>query len=354
MLEVGPVQISDPTPQSTSPPSWVAKLAPQVRNPADLVFVRLSLLLTGIFLPLSVVLYLPSLFTWWLAPVYWGLYLFFLGPFVLMVHNTSHRALFTRDHPLANKYIPWVVGLFFGQSPETYFSHHIGMHHAEGNLPNDLSSTMRFQRDSFADFMRYYLRFVFLGAFELVAYLRSRRRHKLARRFIVGEVFYFALAAGLMFVSWRATLVVFVVPLVLTRFLLMAGNWTQHAFVDPDHPDDDLRSVTTFINSHYNHRAFNDGYHVGHHLKPGLHWLDHPAYFAKTREQMIEARTLVFRKIDYFQIWLLLMFKQHRRLARYFVNLDPERALSEDEVVALIKRRLVRFEPEALARYAKR
>ena len=41
--------------------------------------------------------------------------------------------------------------------------------------------------------------------------------------------------------------------------------------------------------------------------------------------------------------------KRHRKLASYYVELDPAHPKSEDEVVALIKRRLRRFEPEALA-----
>jgi hypothetical protein len=84
-----------------------------------------------------------------------------------MLHNTSHRVLFKREYNLLNKYIPWVLGIFVGQSPETYFVHHIGMHHAEGNLPNDLSSTMKYQRDSFVDFLKYVSRFLFLGDIDL-------------------------------------------------------------------------------------------------------------------------------------------------------------------------------------------
>ena len=38
-----------------------------------------------------------------------------------------------------------------GQSPETYFAHHIAMHHLEGNLPDDDSTTMPFKRDSGSD-----------------------------------------------------------------------------------------------------------------------------------------------------------------------------------------------------------
>jgi hypothetical protein len=57
----------------------------------------------------------------------------------------------------------------------------------------------------------------------------------------------------------------------------------------------------------------------------------------------------VFRKIDYFMIYVLLMFKRYRTLASYFVNLDPDRPLSEDQVVALIKRRLRKFDGAQLA-----
>jgi len=53
-----------------------------------------------------------------------------------------------------------VIGPFFGETPESYFAHHLGMHHAEDNMPSDLSSTMKYQRDSFGDFMKYYSDFI--------------------------------------------------------------------------------------------------------------------------------------------------------------------------------------------------
>ena len=75
--------------------------------------------------------------------------------FTLMLHNTSHNVLYKKEYGFMNYYIPWFIGLFFGQSPKTYFGHHIGMHHSENNLPIDDSSTMKYQRDSFLDFMKY-------------------------------------------------------------------------------------------------------------------------------------------------------------------------------------------------------
>jgi fatty acid desaturase len=350
LITDGVITITDPVPDPQRRPGPIGTIfGPLVRDERDLPFVRLSLLLTGTIVLLAVAMFLPGVFRWWLAPVYGALFFWFIGPFILMLHCTSHRILFKREYGILNRYIPWVLGPFFGQSPETYFVHHIGMHHSDGNLPDDLSSTMPYQRDSVIDWLKYVGRFLVVGDIELYRYMMRRGRRGLAVRLVVGETFHFALMIAALLLNWRAALVVFVVPTLLLRVLLMMGNWTQHALVDPDDPANDYRSVITFINSAYNHRCWNDGYHLGHHLKQSRHWLDLPADMLDKREQMIANRSLVFRKIDYFVIFLLLMFKRYRTLAKYHVDLDPSRPMSEDEVVALIKRRVEKFEPEQLA-----
>ncbi len=350
MISDGVITITDPT---SEPPPRLGILGrlfrPLMRDERDAPFIRLSLFLTLVFGGAAVYMFIPGNFRWWMAPIYWVLYIIFLGPFILMLHNICHNALFKRQYELLNKYIPWVVGIFVGLPPETYFVHHIGMHHAEGNLPNDLSSTMKYQRDSFIDFTRYAGRFILLGDFELLGYMRRRGRKQLARRLVIGETFFIALTVGLLLWNWRAGLVVFVVPALVTRILLMMGNWAQHAFVDPEDSTNDYRTVVTFINSPYNRRCFNDGYHLGHHLKPSRHWLEMPADFLEKREEMVRQCSLVFRKIDYFMIFVLLMLKRYRTLASFYVNLDPDRPLTEDEVVALIKRRVKKFDATQLA-----
>ena len=91
--------------------------------------------------------------------------------FTLMLHFTSHRQLFNKDYKSLNHVIPWLLGPFFGQTPNTYFAHHMGMHHREENLPDDLSSTMRFTRNRITHWLRYYLRFLFIGLPELTLLL---------------------------------------------------------------------------------------------------------------------------------------------------------------------------------------
>jgi len=342
--------LTDPVDDPSRTPGRYRRLVSRfIRDPRDVPFVSLTLLLGAIFLPVTAYLFLAPELRWWMVALYWVPYGTFLGPFVLMLHNTSHRVLYRARYRWLNHVIPWVIGPLLGQSPGTYFAHHLGMHHAEGNLPADRSSTMAYQRDSFGDFLKYYGRFL-IGYGGLVRYFSRAGRPKMLRKFVIGEAIHLAVVVLLTLVNWQAALVVFILPFFFTRFMLMSGNWAQHAFVDPADPTNDFRTVTTFINSPYNHRCFNDGYHLGHHLKPSRHWLEMPADFLAKRERMAREGALVFDKIDYFGIFWLLMFKRHRALARRVVTLDPARALTEEETVALLRRRLRRFTPAELAR----
>lgn len=300
---------------------------------------RLGALQTLLVIPFAAYLFLPGRFTWWLAAIYVVLATgIFLDRFILMLHNTSHRPLFKPRYRWLNLYIPWVLGPFFGETPETYFAHHLGMHHPENNLEEDLSSTMRFRRDHFGDFLRYFFRFFFCGIVELVGYLRRKKRDRLAWKALAGELAYLTTVTALLLVNWRAALVVFVVPFLVARFGMMAGNWGQHAFIDPTRLGNSYASSITCINTPYNRRCFNDGYHIGHHVKANRHWTEMPEDFERNRARYAEERAIVFDGLDFFQVWFLLMCGRYDKLARRVVSLDG-RARSQDEVIALLRSR---------------
>ncbi len=323
---------------------WVA---PALNDPRDVVFVRLSLLITLVQLPLAVALFVLGDFSWWLAAGYWAVWgYFFLDKYILMLHCVCHRPLFSKRYKAWNLYIPWVIGPFCGETPDTYFAHHMGMHHREGNLHADLSSTMRFQRDSFLHWLRYYGRFMLLGLAELTRYHLRGGRSRMARRVVVGELSFITLVLLLgYFVSWQAALVVFVIPVLVVRALMMAGNWGQHAFVDPDEPDNDFKSSITCINTRYNRRCFNDGYHIIHHLKPALHYSEMDEEFDNNIQLYGKQDAIVFDGYDFFEVWLLLMTKRYKKLARAFVRLPGAPERNDDEVISLLKRRLVPIPP---------
>jgi fatty acid desaturase len=313
-------------------------------DPRDWTFVRLTLLMTATVPLAAGLLFVPAVFRWWLAPVYLAALIYFwMDRYVLMLHATSHRKLFNKRYAALNHFIPWALGPFFGQTPGTYFVHHMGMHHPENNLGPDLSSTMRYQRDSFRSFLAYWARFFFFGVFELFGYLVKRRRYTLLRRFLVGEAYFYLLVAGLMWVNWQATVTVLVLPFVIVRWAMMGGNWAQHAFVDAADPANPYRNSITLINARHNRRCFNDGYHAVHHLRPTTHWTEMPLDFEKDPARYAREGAVVFTGLQGFQhVWILLMLRRYDRLAEHFVQ-PIEGALDRDAIIALLKRRTARI-----------
>ncbi len=314
-----------------------------IADERDLVFVHLVIWLSLLVIPVAVFLYLPGMFTWWVAAPYLVVVLLvFLGPYILMLHCTCHRRLFRSRYNWMNKIIPWLLGPFFGETPETYYGHHMGMHHPENNLEDDLSSTMRYQRDSFVHFIIYFLRFFFFVLPELSVYFSRRKRKKLMGRTIAGELVWIAAIVLLAIWNFQATLAVFIIPLVFTRFMMMAGNWGQHAFIDAAAPGNCYRNSVTCINSVYNRRCFNDGYHIVHHLRPSLHYTDMPGEFISNLKVYAKEKALVFKGIDFFMIWFLLMTRSYKTLARRVVVLDEE-GKSQQEIIELLRARTRRI-----------
>jgi hypothetical protein len=64
-----------------------------IHDSRDVPFLKLVAVTAATVIPRGVALFLPGMFRWWLAGLHLGLVLYFLGPFVLMLHNTRHRRL---------------------------------------------------------------------------------------------------------------------------------------------------------------------------------------------------------------------------------------------------------------------
>jgi fatty acid desaturase len=313
-----------------------------INDKRDLPFIYLSLQITLTVIPFAVFLFTPVLsgWIWWVAALVYAVWALgiLMAPFILMLHNTSHNKFFKQEYNIMNKYIPWVLGPFMGQTPETYYSHHVGMHHAENNLDPDESSTMRYQRDNIWHFLHYFFKFMIIGIIKLSEYFYKRQKWQYLTSAVRGEVVFMLLCVGLSFISFKATFIVFILPVIIARFAMMAGNWGQHAFIDATRPGDSFVNSISCINTVYNKKCFNDGYHIGHHLHPRMHWTDMPRDFMRSVDQYVENQCVVFEGVDYFAIWFMLMTKQYNKLASHFVNLGNQ-FKSQEEVVAFLKSR---------------
>ena len=337
-----PVEIRDPGEERTDNPNALESLAlAMLIDPRDLPFVKLSFTFSLTMIPLAALMFVPGVFRWWMAPLYLAFDFFvFVDRCILMLHCTSHRPLFKPRYRLLNNYIPWVMGPLFGETPETYFGHHMGMHHPENNLEKDLSTTMPYQRDSFLHFLHYWATFMITTIIKLPRYLWGAGRKKMAARTLLGEAVWYGAALALLYVSFWPTMLVLVAPFFMVRFLMMWGNWGQHAFVDPARPENCYVNSITCINSRYNARCFNDGYHIGHHIKANRHYSDYPRDLRDNLAVYAKEEALVFEGLDFFMVSLFLFLKRYDWLADKYVQLGPEKK-SRDEILALMKSRLV-------------
>jgi len=309
-------------------------------EPRDEVFVRLTLrmiaLMTAMMAGLWATLHFTHVPAWIPMAAYFAVWGYFVPPVILMLHCTMHRK-FIQSPKWLDKAHPYAMSFFFGM-PTGYREHHVGMHHVEDNMQSDLSSTLRYRRDSFLNFLVYFLRFFFLIIIVLPIYLTKKKKKPMARRAVVGEMAHWSIIAGSMALDWRFGLTAFLAPYVTCRFMMMVGNWGQHAFVNTERKNNGIANAISCINSTYNKRCFNDGYHVGHHLRANRHWTELPKDFAENAERYGKEGALVFEGLDFFLVSVLLWTGQWKVLAKRFVRLGAP--MTDEEVIGMLKERV--------------
>lgn len=271
----------------------------------------------------------------------------FLERFMLMMHFSSHRTIF--HHDALNELQVWLYAPFFGVPTGVYKLHHVIMHHIENNHELDASSTEKFQRDSWAHFFRYWLRFVWGVWLELPMYCVQTKRVEWGVKLVSGLGTYLVLVVLLAkYVNFTATFYIFMLPYVVGMTGLAFGNWSQHIFVNPQDSMSNFGLTYNCIDNAANKRSFNDGYHAIHHTNAHLHWSELPKYFIENQDKHIAGGAVTFRGLDFFEVGVYTMTKQLDKLARYYVHLGPEDTKPTlQEIEAKLKSWLVPIEREA-------
>jgi hypothetical protein len=218
-----------------------------VRVDTDVVMLTHLLLYLTTSIPSAI--YLFYNFHWWHGPLHSVMQLYYMGSYTLMMHQHIHmRGILNKAYSALDLAFPYIMDPLMGHTWNSYYFHHVKHHHVEGNGPNDLSSTIRYQRDDVWHFLHYVGRFYFLIWFDLPRYFFRTRKTELALKAgaceIISYAFYYTMFAH---VNARATVFVFFVPLAIMRLGMMIGNWGQHAFVDEVEPNSDFRSSITVI-----------------------------------------------------------------------------------------------------------
>lgn len=217
-----------------------------VRRPTDVVFLNHIILYLSTSVPSAVYLYYN--FSWPHAICHWLMQAYYSGPFTLLLHNHIHNnGILCKNYALFDFTFPYILEPLMGHTWDSYYYHHVKHHHTESNGPDDLSSTVRYQRDELVDLLAYIGRFLVLIWLDLPLYFLRKGKRALAIKTFVSEIstyiFIYLLAAR----NFRASLFVLLLPLLQMRIAMMVGNWGQHAFVDEVEPTSDLRSSITLI-----------------------------------------------------------------------------------------------------------
>lgn len=193
-------------------------------------------------------------FSWPHALLHAAINGWYVGTYTLMMHQHIHmRGVLTKSKLWTRVFdavFPYILDPLMGHTWNSYFYHHVKHHHVEGNGPDDLSSTIRYQRDEISDFLQYVGRFYFLVWLDLPLYFMRKGRYVTGAKAAFWEyasyAMYYALwkyAPG----GGRATFMTLLAPFLVLRVMLMVGNWGQHAFVDEVEPESDYRSSITLV-----------------------------------------------------------------------------------------------------------
>lgn len=218
-----------------------------VRVETDVVMITHLLLYFTTSIPSAVYLFYD--FHWWHGLAHFVMQMYYVGTYTLMMHQHIHmRGILAKKYWLFDLTFPFLTDPLMGHTWNSYYYHHVKHHHVEGNGPDDLSSTIRYQRDSAWSFLCYVGRFYFFIWLDLPSYFLRKRKTTLALKAFGSETAYYLTMYLLATrVNFHATLFALIMPLALLRIGLMIGNWGQHAFVDEVDPTSDFRSSITLI-----------------------------------------------------------------------------------------------------------
>jgi fatty acid desaturase len=253
-------------------------------------------------------------------------------------HMEAHRpqGYFSEKYDrFFGRYVEFFLGYFYGDLPELGRTVHVRLHHKENGGPDDNASTNGYDRTRPLHFFWYLSDNIWTAlGFVPYTYFKARGDEKNRSRMIWGITRYFLYFGAVFIYDWRIGIVYVLVPLLSMNFIMAITSWVQHAFCDPEHPDDYFAcTVTIFDELNF----MNEGYHLCHHHRSSLHWAELPAHQECIRDKMKESGSLVFRDLDFMELFIELTLL--RRMDVLASKLVPWEPMKHEQKLALLAKR---------------
>ncbi len=216
---------------------------------------------------------------------------------------------------------------------------HVQNHHRENTGPLDNFGSARYNHANLWHFFCYMVRDVVYQQFMVTPYLyfKQHGRRKQAGIMIKGNIVYLLCLLPVLAYSPAIAFWYMLVPWGASNFISGLIHWSQHMFYGGR--EDSRNYVTNTITLLEKPVNFlNEGYHLSHHYRSGLHWTENPATFERMQPEMRAAGSMVFRDFGVVDIFCLVtLFRAFNTVARKLETWEP---MTHAEKVALLKERL--------------
>ena len=282
-------------------------------------------------------------FDWWAVLAYhvliFGPYFVFYSQVATLIHKEGHepKGFFRKPFTFLNKFFGHFMAFFYGHVPEGYPMGHMRIHHKHDNAPEDVTSTVFYDRNQASRFMMYLFEFMLFWTGISIAYYHYRKnRMEEFRRMVFGMLFYYLLIAVVMYFNFWFGFAYLLLVHLSTIIFLAVINYTWHAWTDPNEPKNIYKNSITVLNGQYN--VYNEDYHVEHHKRPQTHWEEYPGNYQKHLKEYAENRAIIFDDTQAFEIFFWLLFGAYDKMADHMIDLNND--MSQADKIALLKERL--------------